>query len=184
MKFSTLTLLFFAICATPSSAQTPAMPTFPDDWVGNWSGTLNIYGPKGKSDSVSMALEIFPIDTSREGRYTFGIVYGSKEQDWRPYELVPIAPERGLWKVDEKNSIVIEGFLCGPKFVSHFTVMNSRLLCTYEKQDAETLIFEVYSGADKPISTTGNAEFEGEKIPEVKTYPLGVFQRAVLKKQL
>ncbi len=165
-------------------AQKAISSAFPADWTGTWSGKLQIYGPKGLADSVQMHIEIYPIDTSKEGRYAFGIVYGSKEEDWRPYELVPVAPERGLWKVDEKNSIIIEGFFYGPKFVSHFTVMNNRLMCTYEKQNAETLLFEVYSGPDKPISTTGNAEHAGEKIPEVNTYPLGVFQRAVLKKQL
>ncbi|MCS7035644.1 MAG: hypothetical protein RMJ33_05525 [Saprospiraceae bacterium] len=183
MKSSTLALLFSLISAAFSFAQTSATPSFPADWAGAWSGTLHIYGPKGLMNSVQMHLEIHPIDTSKEGRYAFGIVYGSKEQDWRPYELVPVAPERGLWKVDEKNSIVIEGFHYGPKFISHFTVMNSRLMCTYEKQDAETLLFEVYSGTDKPMSTTGNTEHAGEKIPEVNTYPLSVFQRAVLKKQ-
>ncbi len=178
-----LALFFLLALAGRLPAQKPSAITFPQDWTGNWAGTLRIYNAKGLADTVRMQLEIHPIDTSAEGRYTFGIVYGSKEKDWRPYELVPVAPERGLWQVDEKNSIVIESFLYGPKFMSWFVVLGNRLLCTYERVDADTLLFEVYSGLDRPVSTTGNTKREGEEIPEVQTFPFAVFQRAILKRQ-
>ncbi len=167
------------------SGQTPreALAVFPHQWVGTWTGMLNIYTAKGLTDSVPMYLEIYPIDSSTTGRYSFGLTYGSKEKDWRPYELVPVAPDNGLWQVDEKNGIVMESFFYGPKFTSWFSVMGSRLLCTYERRDEEEILFEVYAGGDTPVSTTGNTEHGGEKIPEVRTYPLRVFQRAVLRKQ-
>lgn len=130
-----------------------------------------------------MSLEIHKIDTSKEGRYTFGLAYGSKEQDWRPYELVPVAAEKGIWKVDEKNSIVMESYLLGPKLLCWFVVQGSRILCAYEKTDERTLVFEVMSGPEKEVSSTGKTKQGEEEIPEVKTYPFGVFQRAVLKKQ-
>ena len=159
---------------------TPDSLTFPVSWAGNWTGTLDIFSGKGKIQSVAMALEIHKIDTSKEGRYMFGLVYGSKEQDWRPYELVPVAPERGLWKVDEKNTIVMESYLYGPKLLCWFVVQGSRILCTYEKTGADTLVFEVLSGPEKEISSTGKTKQGEEDIPEVKTYPFGVFQRALL----
>ncbi len=153
---------------------------FPASWAGDWSGTLQIYTAKGLAQSVPMTIEIHPIDTSTEGRYTFGLIYGSKEQDWRPYELVPVSPEKGIWKVDEKNSIVMESYLYGPKLLCLFTVQGSRILCTYEKTDANTLVFEVMAGSENPVSTTGKTEQAGEQIPEVNTYPFSAFQRAVL----
>lgn len=156
---------------------------FPNTWVGNWEGTLDIFNGKGKVQSVAMRMEIHPIDTSAEGRFAFGLIYGSKEQDWRPYELVPVAPDKGIWKVDEKNSIVMESFLYGPKLLCWFVVQNARVLCTYEKTDENTIVFEVISGPETPVSTTGNSKQGEEDIPEVKTYPCSVFQRAVLKKQ-
>jgi len=183
MHLRALMLLFLLALVSRLPAQRPGALAFPQDWTGTWAGTLRIYNAKGLADSVLMQLEIHPIDTSASGRYTFGIVYGSKEKDWRPYELVPVAPERGRWQVDEKNSIVIESFLYGPKFMSWFVVLGSRLLCTYERVGADTLVFEVYSGPDRSISTTGNTMHEGEEIPEVQTFPLAVFQRAVLKRQ-
>jgi hypothetical protein len=162
------------------SGQTADTVTFPASWAGNWHGTLEIFNAKGKVQSVPMWIEIHKIDTSTTGRYTFGLVYGSKEQDWRPYELVPVAPDRGLWKVDEKNGIAMESFLYGPKLLCWFVVNNSRILCTYEKRGDE-MYFEVYSGLEAAVSTTGNTKQGEEDIPEVKTFPFSVFQRAVLK---
>jgi hypothetical protein len=92
---------------TLAAAQTDSLP-FPASWAGDWNGTLRIYNGKGMIQSVNMTISIAPIDTSTQGRYTFGLIYGSKDQDWRPYELVPVQPEKGIWKVDEKNSIAME----------------------------------------------------------------------------
>lgn len=175
--FFTLTTGFLPLWGQTSTA------AFPDTWQGDWNGTLEIFNGKGKAQTVEMTLEIHKIDTSREGRYTFGLVYGSKEQDWRPYELVPVAPEKGVWKVDEKNSIVMESYLLGPKLLCLFTVQGSRILCTYEKVDEQTMIFEVMAGNENAVSTTGNTTQGEEEIPEVKSFPFSAFQRAILKKR-
>lgn len=175
-------LIFLSLNTFCLSAQTPDSLAFPASWAGDWSGTLEIFNARGRVQGVAMTLEIHRIDTSATGRYTFGLVYGSKEQDWRPYELVPVAPEKGLWRVDEKNSILMESYLIGPKLLCWFTVQDSRILCTYEKTDPDTMIFEVLSGSETPVSVTGNTQQAGEAIPEVKTFPFSVFQRAVLKR--
>jgi hypothetical protein len=172
-----LTTLAFISCLSIASAQ------FPETWQGDWTGTLDIFNGAGKVQSVEMSVDIHKIDTSTQGRYTFGLVYGSRDKDWRPYELVPVSPETGIWKVDEKNSIMMESFLMGPKFLCWFVVQQSRVLCTYEKVDDSTMIFEVLSGLEANISSTGNTTVGGENIPEVKTYPFSVFQRAVLRKK-
>jgi len=184
MRFSHI-LILIPLCFSfnnLSSQSTDSTGTFPASWQGDWKGTLEIFNGKGKVQSVEMSLEIHKIDTSAEGRYTFGLVYGSKDQDWRPYELVPVAPEMGQWKVDEKNSIIMESYLYGPKLLCLFTVQNSRILCTYEKVDAQTLVFEVMAGPEPAVSTTGNTKQDEEEIPEVKTFPFNVFQRATLKR--
>jgi hypothetical protein len=175
-----LLALFFAPLAHAQNASTDSLP-FPQSWEGNWTGTLDIFNAKGKVQSVEMTVEIHPIDTSKEGRYTFGLVYGSKEQDWRPYELVPVNPAKGVWKVDEKNSIAMESYLYGPKLLCWFVVQGNRILCTYERRSSTEMLFEVYSGSETAVSTTGNTQQPGEEaIPEVKTFPFGVFQRAIL----
>lgn len=156
---------------------------FPASWSGNWQGTLDIFNAKGKIQSVNMRLEIHKIDSAGDGRYTFGLVYGSRQQDWRPYELVPVEPSKGLWRVDEKNSIVMESYLYGPKLLCWFAVQGNRILCAYEKRSDNEMWFEVYSGSETPVSSTGNTRQGEEAIPEVKTYPFGVFQRAVLRRE-
>jgi len=156
--------------------------TFPASWAGSWHGDLEIFNARGKVQTVPMWIEIQKIDTSTTGRYTFGLVYGSREADQRPYELVPVDPEKGLWRVDEKNSIVMESYLYGPKLLCWFTVQGSRVLCTYEKREND-LLFEVYAGPEAAVSTTGNTKLGEEDIPEVKTFPFSVFQRAVLERQ-
>lgn len=179
-------VLFWALCvfaSLPSAYGQSPTPAFPESWSGNWKGTLEIFNGKGKVNAVEMTVEIHKIDTSKEGRYTFGLVYGSKEQDWRPYELVPVEPAKGVWKVDEKNSIAMESYLFGPKLLCWFTVQGSRILCTYEKTGDTTMVFEVVSGMETAVSTTGNTKQAEEDIPEVKTFPCSVFQRAVLHKQ-
>lgn len=179
----TIIILISMLYAGITTAQTvPDTLTFPTSWQGDWTGTLDIFSGKGKIQSVEMHLEIHKIDTSKEGRFTFGLIYGSREKDWRPYELAPVAPERGAWKVDEKNSIVMESYLYGPKLLCWFVVQGNRILCTYEKTGDNTLVFEVVSGSETAVSTTGNTKQGEEDIPEVKTYPFGVFQRAILRR--
>ena len=59
-------------------AQTADSTAFPGGWTGNWTGTLNIYSNKGPIQSVPMAVEIFRLDTSTQGRYAFTLMYGSR----------------------------------------------------------------------------------------------------------
>jgi hypothetical protein len=160
-----------------------AKENFPKGWIGNWHGDLHIYGAKGHQQ-VPMWIEIQPIDTSTQGRYTFGLIYGSREKDWRPYELVPIDTSKGIWAVDEKNTIQMESYLRGPKFMCWFVVQGNRVLCSYELIDAQTLSFEVISGKETEVSKSGGVirALEQDTIPSVGTFPIGVFQRAILKK--
>lgn len=176
-----ISLFYFkmALWAAPVSDSLP----FPASWSGQWEGELNIYAAKGLVQHIPMTLDIQPVDTSLEGRYTWGIIYGSKDHDWRPYELVPVDTGKGVWKIDEKNTILMESYLIGPKFLCWFVVEGSRILCTYEKTGPDELIFEVLAGKEIAVSSTGKNTFNGEEIPEVITFPLSGFQRAVLKRK-
>jgi hypothetical protein len=181
MRF--LLIFLFLANLLQSQAQTmlssDSLP-FPQSWQGNWSGKLNIYNAKGIAQTIDMSLEIQKIDTSTVGAYSWGMMYVSKNKDWRPYELIPVDASKGHWKIDEKNSIVMESYLFGQKFLCEFTVEGSRILCTYEKIDDKTMVFEVMAGKDTFVSTTGNTMQGTEKISEVKTFPFSGFQRAIL----
>ncbi|MCC7245004.1 MAG: hypothetical protein IT269_04965 [Saprospiraceae bacterium] len=175
---SAIYLIFcFVVALNSISAQTT---DFPASWEGDWKGKLEIFNAKGKAHEVDMTIEIHKIDTSTQGRYTFSLIYGSKEKDWRPYEIMPVDPAKGLWRVDEKNSIAMESYLYGPKLLCWFVVEGNRILCVYEKTSPTQMVFELMAGNETPVSTTGNTMQGEEKIPPVITYPFSAYQRAVL----
>ncbi len=173
----------YCLFAARLHGQTSDTLAFPASWVGNWAGQLNIYNGKGLVQSVAMEIEIHKIDTSTQGRYTFGLIYGSKEKDWRPYELVPVDPARGHWRDDEKNSILLETYKYGPKLLSWFVVEGNRVLSMTEKVDDNTLVFEIITGKETAVSTTGNTKQGEEVIPPVSSYPISVYQRAILHRK-
>ena len=155
--------------------------SFPEAWLGNWEGELHIYRENKLMQSIPMELEILPIDTS--DNFVWAIIYGpDKEAGRRSYELEITDSEKGFYRIDEKNSIKLESYLFGNKFYSQFSVMNSQITCTYEKA-GEEIHFEIISGSVEPVSITGGETIEGEEIPEVKTYPVSVVQRAVLHRK-
>ena len=127
-----------------------------------------------------MELHVLPIENS--DRYTWTIFYGEdKVAGKRDYEIVPIDTTKGIYAIDEKNSIAMEGYLLGGKYFQRFEVMGSLLLTTTKKITETELIWEIISGKLDPVSSTGKQEVDGEEIPEVKTYPIHILQRARLK---
>lgn len=177
MRIFCITLLFAPLFAL---GQNP----FPNDWVGNWTGKLDIFSAAGKVNEVDMLLEIHPLDTSATGRYSWGMTYGSKAQDWRPYELVPVQPDKGLWLVDEKNGIAMESWLINGRLLCWFVVSGNRILFMYEKTGPDTMLVEVISGKESVFSTTQNRPDDAEpNVYEVQTYPFSIFQRAILQRK-
>lgn len=154
--------------------------SFPKSWLGEWSGNLEIHNAKGLAQSVPMQLRILPTDSTN--RYTFTIIYGVDTiTGKRDYELVALDAAKGLYAVDEKNTIVMESYMLGGKLYNRFEVMGNLLLATTELVNGN-LIYEVISGSLEPVSTTGNQQFKGEDVPPVKAFPVNVRQVAVLKR--
>ncbi|RMG88500.1 MAG: hypothetical protein D6714_00590 [Bacteroidetes bacterium] len=173
--------LFFGATLPNAGAQsaTDTLP-FPQSWEGKWTGELEIFSPKGKVQSLPMELHILPLSA---GHWTWTLIYGEdKVAGKRDYELIEIDPAKGLYKVDEKNTIVLEGYFLGGKFFQRFEVMGSLILTSTEKTGPDTLHWEIISGNLTPVSTTGGEPFQGENIPPVNGYEIQVLQRALLKK--
>jgi hypothetical protein len=154
---------------------------FPASWQGEWTGKLDIVTAAGKLQELPMELHILPIDSSEN--FTWTIIYGEdREAGKRSYELVTLDAAKGLYAIDEKNSIQMEAYLLGGKFYQWFEVSGS-LITTATWLEGEELIWELVSGSIKPVSTTGGQEVEGEEIPAVKTFPVKVMQVARLKRK-
>ncbi len=148
---------------------------FPESWVGNYSGKL-ILGtelPSGETE-LDMELNIQPTDST--GVYRWNIVYKTEKPDSREYELIIVDKEKGLYKIDERNSIILDCFHSGNKLMSRFAVQGSLALATYEKK-GDYILFEIIMGKTETTKTGGQ-----DKIPEVENYGINVRQYAVLKK--
>ena len=151
---------------------------FPDEYIGKWAGQLQIYNGAGLVQQLPMQLHILPTDSTN--RYTFTIIYGEDTlAGRRPYELLVLDQEKGLYLVDEKNTIQMEAYYIGGKLWQNFEVQGSVLNTTLWKENGD-LVWELSFGSTTPASTSGGQMHEGEEIPEVKAFPIQGVQRARL----
>ncbi|MEM6379312.1 MAG: hypothetical protein AAF705_13975 [Bacteroidota bacterium] len=172
--------LFIIYCFFGSLSAQDSL-AFPQSWQGIWKGDLAIYTSAGLAQEVPMQLHILPTDSVH--RYTWSIIYGTDTiAGKRDYDLLIVDAEKGLYRVDEKNSIQLESYFIKDKLFSRFEVMDNLLLTT-EQLVGDTLIFEIISGKLAPVSSTGNEVIEGDTIPPVETFPIRVMQRALLSRQ-
>lgn len=166
----------------PITAAAPAKDTlpFPESWLGNWAGALNIYRANQLVQTIPMALEMAAIDTS--DNFVWAIIYGEdREAGRRAYELEVIDVKKGHYRVDENNTIKLETYLFEHKLYSWYSVQGTMILSIYEKMGDE-MIFEIVAGSDVPVSVTGDTQIEGEDIPKVETFPINTVQRGKLKR--
>ena len=165
-------LISFLLCMTfgLKAQESPVTP-----WVGERSGTLEIYNAKGLAQTVHMELNIAQLsDTS----WTWQIVYGEGEgRQARDYELVKTEGD-GNYVVDEKNGIKLDLNQINNGFFSFFQVGTSKLLISYELID-DAIHFRTHSANTNTETKTG----EGENVPLVLTWKTATYQRAVLKKK-
>lgn len=156
--------------------------TFPQSWFGEYQGTLNIYKSDGLAQSIPMKMIMGKTDTA--GVYRWNIIYGDDaEKGLRPYLLRTIDAKKGVYQCDELNSIKMESYFVGNKLFCHYAVEGNDMTTVEEKQ-GDTFTFEIIFGKDKFVSETGGAKdkIKGENIPPVKTFPVVIYQKAVLKK--
>ena len=153
---------------------------FPKSWEGKWGGTLEIFKGFRKGYETPMELHILPDPESE--KYSWHIIYGEdKVEGLRAYDLHIIDPLKGLYKVDENNSIAMESYYFADKFVSLFEVEGSILLSSVEKR-GEQLIWEIFAGNLEPVSVTGDTIMGTDTISPVQTFPINVMQRAILSR--
>ena len=148
--------------------------SFPQSFVGNWKGTLTWNRPEKAAQQFAMRLNIQAVDS---GRYTWQIIYGDEQKDNRPYILMPVDTTKGHWQIDERNTIVLDGYFIGNSFTSVFAVSGSTIVSKYELT-ADGLMVSFTTYATKPITTTGGTSNE---IPPVDSYQVKSLQQGLLK---
>ena len=177
MKVTLKILAFIIISCSLGNAQ----QTFPDSWLGKYKGDLMIYGVDSVKMKVEMNLDI--LETAIDSIYDWTLTYDlNGKKDVRAYSLKVVDKQKGHYWIDERNSIIIDGYLHNNNvFTSFFKVSNSYIVATYTKKE-NSLLFEIISGDEGAATSTGNTIFDGEEIPEVKSYLVNGRQKAVLRK--
>ena len=156
-------------------------PVFPDDWLGVWQGELHIYRGQEVVQTVPMRVDNLPTET--EDVYTWALTYGEDTiAGKRDYVLRPVDKVKGLWETDEQNSIKLDGRVVGSAYVSVFSVEKNTLISKMSVEEPGTMVFEIVVYEKDPSRVTGNSESDGEKIPEVLSYKITGYQKAILLK--
>lgn len=189
--------LMTAVSCGPQGDQA-APPAFPADWAGVWGGRVRAArpgpgtGPDAKPMEFAMELRIAP-EAPEAGempsRWTWTIVYGEGERrQERAYTLIVKDAAKGLYEIDEHNSIVLPATLVNGVLVSPFEVGGSLLVASYELQSwdppgappaakvEECLEFRIITVASGHAASTGGKD----GAPEVRGFPVASFQQARL----
>lgn len=152
---------------------TQKKPTFPDDWAGVYSGKLVRRSKDGVIGTINMELHIQK--TADPNRWEWRIVYDGQP---RNYELIVIDRRRGIYTIDEKNSIMLSSFLVNDTLNVHFGAQFGYLLITYTI-DGNDILFSTTISNAAPYQTTGG---QGQ-VPVVHSFEIREQQQARLTKK-
>ena len=125
-----------------------------------------------------MQLLVQPLKDS-VGQYSWQIIYGQKQEDNRPYRLVPIDTAKQHWIIDENDGIKLDGYYLGGTFFSTFAV-EGNLLTSMERVEGNKMYYEILTAKTTPLTTTGGTS---KDTPPVDSYRILATQKAVLTRQ-
>ena len=164
----------------PNSSDTLRQYVFPDDWLGQWKGELQIYNGTELTQTFPMALDHRITDHS--DTLIWAIIYGEDSiAGRRDYQLITKDKQMGHYVVDEKNSIYLDTYLRGNKMISSFEVQNNLITLVY-KREGDAMIFEIYAINTKEAKISGNQEHNGSEMPLVKSFKVNSMHKAILYK--
>ena len=178
------TLLWVLLCLSMGSCHKKVVETltctFPDDWVGTYEGQLDIY----KEAEITMSVPVkmnnhyLWIDT-----LAWTIQYGDQGvRDYRLYQQKPTS--KGHYIIDEQNGILLDLYTNGCKAMTHFEVMGNVINTSYTADPIEkTIDFEIFFYPSNLYRKTGGVVFGQDTIPDVKSFPIGTYQKALLRQK-
>ena len=151
---------------------------FPDDWFGQWKGTLAWTTAKSDTPTIfTMQLIIKP--TNKKNVITWQIQYGDSLKDNRPYTCKLLDSAKKHWLIDENNGILIDQFIIGNNAFSCFNVQGTTISNNYKLQPNGGMQVEFISSNTKAIRTSGN---NTDDSPTVEAFKIGSFQVGILYK--
>jgi hypothetical protein len=139
---------------------------FPSEYEGVWKGELSIYGGTRVLQKAKMQLTIQSTDI--DSVYTYQLQYGEGNgADIRNYQLNILDQEKGIFEIDEKNSIVLPAQQFNNKVISTFIVEGNMIQFVYNLFE-DRIQVEVFSGPHEATNFTG-AELEAPTVSLLKT---------------
>ncbi len=154
--------------------------TFPDDWLGQWTGDLSIYNKDGESIKLKMELGLDPV--KEDSLYSWVLKYITENNvDEREYFLKKGSEQRNHWIIDEDNGILLDGYVLNNAYYVLFNVANNRIQTSYTISN-ENLIFENLVSRVEKIDSSGGEMLDSIAIPSVHSYLVTGLQRARLSK--
>jgi hypothetical protein len=146
-----------------------AQITFGDKCLGNWEGTMYLYGKGQLRDSVPVQLTVQK--TSDPNTWTWKTSYLSTTQPMvKDYKLVLKDAATNSYVTDEGDGIILKDYLFNNKLYNVFETQGIFLTASYELI-GDQLIFEVSSG--KKLEEDNKA---------VTNYSVTSLQRVIFRK--
>jgi len=146
-----------------------AQTAFGDQCLGNWEGTMYLYGKGQLRDSVAVQLSVQK--TTSPDTWSWKTSYLSKTQPMvKDYKLILKDAATNSYVTDEGDGIVLKDYLFHNKLYSVFETQGILLTASYELI-GDQLIFEVSSG--KKLEEENKA---------VTNYSVTSLQRVIFKK--
>ena len=169
-------LALAAAIARPAAAQAPR---FPDDWLGDWSGTLTtVSAPDSVRNRIPLTLRIAREDTG--SALTWRTVFNADTvRGLRDYRLIVRDAARGRYATDERNAILLDETLIAGSLISVFQVGERMLESRYTLR-GDTLTHDVTWWSTPPTSVHRGAGANAEEGAEIRTFRVEGRQQAVM----
>jgi len=167
-------IAIFIFIAQSSYSQTVFNP---EEWYGKWKGKLEIL-KEGAPDVQDVDMELHISKTASKDTINFVIIYksGTINQE-RKYNLIVYNAERGLFKLDENNGIILDMNYFGTGLYSTFEVQGILITSAYVLSEGAIHFSVVSSNFMSP-----NESKSPEDNMLVKSFPVYALQKSILKK--
>jgi hypothetical protein len=174
------TFLILLCCALGITAHAQ-QPAFPSAFIGHWKGKLQWMAAGRPATEFTMQLKVKPTDVA--GQYTWHLQYGDSvvpvsSENNRPYILKPVDTAQGHWLIDERDGIILDGYVHGNSFHGAFTVNANTIVNNFIIENGKLMVeFFTIKLAEKNTSGKGTSD-----VPFVDSYRIAGYQKGVLSK--
>lgn len=171
-----LLLAFFSVFGL--SAQS----SFPQDWIGDYSGSMTLGYLGRPNDQIAVELSIQEVIP--DSVWTHKMTYRSERYGDMTKDYIIRIKQKGQneqYILDEQNGITMELSLMGNCFYGFYSVMGNTYINTLRLNQGGTLLFDLFAG-DESTKKTDSIEEEGEKF-DVDSYTIVLHQTALLSKK-